>query len=141
MAQAINAWIAKILLYWERERRTATDIKLHKITQLVDAIRHLRYYGWQDVWLARIMESRQHELKLRVITSIWRVMISVINSFASGMFPVVAFWAYTVLAGKSLRVDIAFPALQLFNMLETSLRDLPNLITVRTECSKYLVSK
>lgn len=76
------------------------------------------------------MESRQHELKLRVITSIWRILISFTNTFASGMFPVVAFWAYTVLAGQSLRVDIAFPALQLFSMLETSLRDLPNLITV-----------
>ncbi|KAE8448168.1 hypothetical protein EG329_009772 [Mollisiaceae sp. DMI_Dod_QoI] len=129
-AQAVNALIARTLLYWERERRIATDTKLHKISQLVDAIRHLRYYGWQDVWLTRIMESRQHELKLRVITSIWRILIGFTNTFASGMFPVVAFWAYTVLAGQSLRVDIAFPALQLFSMLETSLRDLPNLITV-----------
>ncbi|KAF8849022.1 ABC transporter-like protein [Acephala macrosclerotiorum] len=129
-AQAVNALITKALLYWERERRVATDTKLHKISQLVDAIRHLRYYGWQDVWLERIMESRQHELKLRIVTSIWRILISFTNTFASGMFPVVAFWAYTVLAGQSLRVDIAFPALQLFSMLETSLRDLPNLITV-----------
>jgi ABC-type bacteriocin/lantibiotic exporter with double-glycine peptidase domain len=131
-AQAVNALLAKALVNWERERRTATDTKLHKISQLVDAIRHLRYYGWQDVWLARILESRQHELKLRVITSIWRILISFTNTFASGMFPVVAFWAYTVLAGQSLRVDIAFPALQLFSMLETSLRELPNLITVGT---------
>ncbi|KUJ20900.1 ABC transporter-like protein [Mollisia scopiformis] len=129
-AQAVNALLARALLYWERERRVATDTKLHKISQLVDAIRHLRYYGWQDVWLTRIMESRQHELKLRIITSIWRILISFTNTFASGMFPVVAFWAYTVLAGQPLRVDIAFPALQLFSMLETSLRDLPNLITV-----------
>jgi hypothetical protein len=50
---------------------------------------------------------------------------------ASGLFPVVAFWAYTVLTDKPLRVDIAFPALQLFGMLENYLRELPNLITVR----------
>lgn len=76
------------------------------------------------------MEARQHELKLRVITALWRVTISFTNEFASGLFPVMAFWAYTVLTGKSLRVDIAFPALQLFSMLESSLRELPNLITV-----------
>jgi ABC-type bacteriocin/lantibiotic exporter with double-glycine peptidase domain len=130
LAQAINVLLARALLYWERERRAATDTKLHKISQLVDAIRHLRYYGWQDVWLSRIMESRQHELHLRVITSLWRTMINFTNTFASGLFPVVAFWAYTILSGRALRVDVAFPALQLFSMLETSLRELPNLITV-----------
>lgn len=42
----------------------------------------------------------------------------------------VAFFAYTKLAGLPLRVDIAFPALSLFNMLQSSLQDVPNLITV-----------
>ena len=130
LAQAVNALIARVLLSWERERRVATDIKLHKISQLVESIRHLRWYGWQDVWLARIMEARQHELTLRIITSVWRVLISFTNTFASGMFPVAAFYAYTALAGLPLRVDVAFPALQLFSMLENSLRELPNLITV-----------
>lgn len=130
LAQAINALIARVLLRWEKDRRAATDTKLHKISQLVESIRHLRWYGWQDVWLARIMEARQHELDLRIITAIWRIMIHFVNVFASGMFPVAAFYAYTVLAGRPLRVDIAFPALQLFSMLENSLRELPNLITV-----------
>jgi len=129
-AQVINALIARVLLRWERERRVATDTKLHKISQLVESIRHLRWYGWQDVWLERIMEARQHELTLRIITALWRVMINFVNVFASGMFPVAAFYAYTVLAGLPLRVDIAFPALQLFSMLESALRELPNLITV-----------
>lgn len=52
------------------------------------------------------------------------------NTFASGMFPVAAFYAFTALAGHPLRIDIAFPALQLFTMLEGSLREVPRLITV-----------
>jgi len=130
IAQGINALIARALLKWERKRREATDTKLHKISQFVETLRHLRLYGWQDVWLSRIMEARQHELNIRIITSIWNVLISFTNTFASGMFPVAAFYAYTALAGLPLRVDIAFPALQLFSMLEVSLRQLPNLVTV-----------
>ena len=76
------------------------------------------------------MEARQHELKLKIITSLWRALISFTNAFATGMFPVAAFYAYTALAGLPLRIDIAFPALQLFTLLETSLRELPNLITM-----------
>jgi len=130
LAQAVNALYARALLHWERQHRVATDTKLHKISQLVEAIRHLRYYGWQDVWLARIMVARQHELNLKIITSIWRMLITCTNMLASGLFPVVAFWAYTVLTNKPLRVDVAFPALQLFSLLENYLRELPNLITV-----------
>lgn len=130
LAQGINVLITKILLQRERIRRTATDSKIQKVTEYVSAIRHLRWYGWQDFWQLQIMQARQHELNLRIITSLWGLLISFMNTLASGMFPVASFYAYTVLAGQPLRVNIAFPALQLFGMLETSLRDIPGLISV-----------
>ena len=130
VAQAVNALITKALIQWERIRRKATDTKLQKISQYVEAIRHLRWYGWQDFWQDKIMESRQSELNLRVITSLWAILISFTTTFASGMFPIAAFYAYTVWAGRPLRIDVAFPALQLFTMLENNLREIPQLITV-----------
>jgi ABC-type bacteriocin/lantibiotic exporter with double-glycine peptidase domain len=129
IAQAINALVVRALLRWERLRRVATDSKLQIISQFVEAVRHLRWYGWQDAWLTQIMEARQHELNLRVVNSIWSILISLTNTFANGMFPVAAFYAYTYLAGQPLRIDIAFPALQLFSMLATNLREIPGLIT------------
>lgn len=129
-AQGINVLITRILLQRERIRRTATDSKLQKVTEYVSAIRHLRWHGWQDFWQEQIMQARQHELNLRIITSLLGILIRFTNNLASGMFPVAAFYAFTVLAGQPLRVDIAFPAIQLFSMLEDSLREIPGLITV-----------
>ena len=129
-AQIINAFIARILLRWEKVRRSASDTRLQKTSQFVEAIRHLRWYGWQAFWLDQILEARQKELKLRVKTRFLYIMINFINTLASNMFPVAAFYAYTALAGLPLRIDIAFTALQLFNMLENALRDIPHLITV-----------
>ena len=129
VAQIINAIVTKVLLRWERKRRAATDKKLNRISAFVGAIRHLRWYGWQEFWLQRIMESRADELHLRIVTSLWRILISFTNQFGSGMFPVAAFFAYTALAGRPLRIDVAFPALQLFSMLESSMRAIPDLIT------------
>ncbi|KAL9010787.1 MAG: hypothetical protein Q9173_004315, partial [Seirophora scorigena] len=130
VAQSINAVVTRILLRFERKRRAATDQKLKKTTQYVGAIRHLRWYGWQDVWRERIMQARQQELRLFIVTGLLRALINFFNFLASDLFPVAAFYAYTILAGKPLRIDIAFPALQLFNMLENSLQAVPNLITV-----------
>ncbi|KAL8700458.1 MAG: hypothetical protein Q9201_005439 [Fulgogasparrea decipioides] len=75
------------------------------------------------------MQARQRELRYMVLTGFWRALISFTNQLATGLFPVAAFYAYTALAGEPLRIDIAFPALQLFAMLESSLREVPNLIT------------
>lgn len=129
LAQAVNAVITRTLLQWERKTRAATDVRLQITSQFVDAIRHLRWYGWQNHWLRQVMEARQYELNLRIVTSLWNILIRFVNAFASGVFPVLALYAYTILAGRELRIDIIFPALQLFTMLETRLRDIPGLIT------------
>lgn len=41
IGQALNVLVLKALLYYERQRRTASDTKLHKITQLVESIRYV----------------------------------------------------------------------------------------------------
>lgn len=130
IGQALNVLFARALLHYERIRRTSTDKKLQLVSQFVEAIRHLRYYGWQDKWCEQIMEARQRELGIRLITGSWMILINFTNSFASGMFPVAAFYAYSYLAGLPLRIDVAFPALQVFTMLEANLRAIPGLITV-----------
>lgn len=128
--QIINAVAIRYLLKLERRRRAITDAKLQRTSSLVEAIRHLRWYGWQNLWLERIMEARQRELNLRVLTGLFRIIIGTIINLSSAMFPVVSFFAYTKLAGLRLTVDIAFPAIHLFGMLEDNLREIPELITV-----------
>ena len=128
VAQLINLYLSRVSIRWSKLRRAATDSKIHKVSQVVESIRHLRWYGWQGVWLDRIMEARTKELHLRIIVYIWTSLINLTNTFASGMFPVVAFYAYTTLAGKPLLVEIAFPALMLFGMLEQALNDIPYFI-------------
>ncbi|KAF2236282.1 P-loop containing nucleoside triphosphate hydrolase protein [Viridothelium virens] len=129
VAQSANALITRLLISYERFRRSTTDDRLQVTTQLVEAIRHLRWYGWQNEWLEQIISARQRELKWRVITALWTALIHFFNYFSSGMFPVAALYAYTVLAGRPLSIDLIFPALQLFGLLEGSLRVIPGLIT------------
>ncbi|KAF9876377.1 ABC bile acid [Colletotrichum karsti] len=130
VAQVLNTLFIAQLLKKERMRRAATDARLQSTSQFVEGIRHLRWYDWQSKWLDNIMVTRQHELNTRIVTGLWRIAIATINIASGTLFPVATFFAYTFLAGKTLTVDVAFPALQLFAMLETSFKELPNLITV-----------
>lgn len=129
-AQVTNAILVKFLVAFETHRRKATDGKLHIVSQFVEAIRHLRWYGWQDAWLDQIMSARQKELNWRIVTGLWGLLIGFVNSLALDVSPSVGFFAYTVIGKKPLTVDVAFPALTLFNLLSMNLQDLPNLITV-----------
>ena len=135
VAQLVNVFILRELIRLGKKRRKVTDGKLQVVSQFVSAIRHLRWYNWQSAWLDKIMDKRQQELKLRVITSLLVTLIGTLNNLGSGLFPVAAFYAYTVWAGQELRVDVAFPALQLFVMLEVSIREIPSLIVVLINAS------
>lgn len=128
-SQLINIVIARFQVYFEKKRRVATDEKLQRTTQFIESIRHLRWYGWQDSWMKGILESRQLELHYRIIQIVFTTSLAFILRFGSGLFPAVAFYAFTALAGKPLRVDLIFPAIDLFNMLEGYLRNLPRLVT------------
>ncbi|KAF2650383.1 ABC bile acid transporter-like protein [Lophiostoma macrostomum CBS 122681] len=129
VSQLLNIIIARYQIYFEKKRRVVTDEKLQRVTQFIESIRHLRWYGWQDSWLAGIMESRQKELHLRVLQIFFNTTLALVLRLGGGLFPTVAFWAFTVLAGQELRVDLIFPAIDLFNMLESYLRAIPQLVT------------
>lgn len=129
VSQLFNIVIARLQVHFEKKRRSATDEKIQRVNQFIESIRHLRWYGWQDAWLEGILESRQKELHLRIANIIFVTSLAFILRFGSGLFPAVAFYAFTKLVGQDLRIDLIFPAIDLFNQLESYLRALPQLIT------------
>lgn len=135
LAQVINAFVIRSLVSWERARRAVTDVKLQVTSQFVEAIRHLRWYDWQDKWLGQILASREKELRYRVIVNLISKAIAATNKISAYFFPVAAFYAYTIIGKQPLRVDIAFPSLTLFTQLNQSLNELPGLITVLLNAS------
>lgn len=138
LAQVMNYFLARIMRSWETVRRAATDVRLQQTSQYIEAIRHLRWYAWERIWLSYVMDARQKELQLKVYIFLLNSAIVFINQFSSGFFPVAAFWAYTMLAGRQLRIEIAFPALELFTLVQTNLKDIPQLITLLLNASVAL---
>jgi len=130
LVQVLNAGFIKRLYVNEKLRRVASDVRINATSQFIEAIRPLRWYDWQSKWLDTIMGARKSELRLRIITGLWNIAISAANLSGSTLFPVFTFFAYTYIAGQPLTIDVAFPALQLFTVLETSLKEIPNLVTV-----------
>jgi len=130
LGQASNVFILRAFVKVERIRRGITDGKLQLISQFVEAIRHLRWYAWQNAWLVRIFDSRQAELSKIVLGMVLTRIYGFVNNLTGYLFPFLGFMAYTLISRKPLTVDIAFPALTLFTTLQNNLRELPNLVAV-----------
>ena len=52
-----------------------------------------------------------------------------VTTCGGAIFPAAAFIAYTAVGKQQLRIDLIFPALQLFASLQSRLRELPGLVT------------
>ncbi|KAF2430517.1 ABC transporter [Tothia fuscella] len=130
IAQILNALVTRIQVRWRRNfSKKSTDARVQINSQYIDVIRHLRWYAWQETWLAKVMAARRHELNIRIVSMCLNLTSYFINVLAGGLFPVAAFWAFTVLGGHQLRIDLIFPALQLFGNLQSRLREIPSLLT------------
>jgi ABC-type multidrug transport system fused ATPase/permease subunit len=129
IAQILNGLVARLQVRWRRNTKKANDARVQISSQYIGVIRHLRWYAWEETWLGKVMEARQHELNIRIVTMILSLTSYFIFMFSGAIFPVVAFFAYTAFAGHQLRIDLIFPALQLFGNLQGSLREMPTLIT------------
>jgi ABC-type multidrug transport system fused ATPase/permease subunit len=128
VAQLINSGIARLQIRWRRVSKATVDARIQMNSQYIDVIRHLRWYGWHETWLAKVMDARQHELNARVVSLVLNVLSYFITVCANAIFPATVFFAYTALSGHQLRIDLIFPALELFWNLTGRMRRLPRLV-------------
>jgi ABC-type multidrug transport system fused ATPase/permease subunit len=129
VSQGLNMYFTKILLRWKRNQKTTADARTQATVQFIEVIRHLRWYGWQNHWLEQVLKARMHELKAKAKAMALSVGITNTDALGRNLFPVVALYSYTYLAGNSLSINTIFPALQCFQKLDETLNSMPRLIT------------
>jgi ABC-type multidrug transport system fused ATPase/permease subunit len=127
--QGVNIYLTKIFLRWKRHQKTGADDRIQATVQFIEVIRHLRWYGWQNHWLDQVLKARVHELRTKAKAMALSVGITNTNFLGRSLFPVVALYSYTYLAGNPLSIDVIFPALECFKKLDESLNSTPRLMT------------
>jgi ABC-type multidrug transport system fused ATPase/permease subunit len=123
IAQSCNLLITRLQIRWQRYRKKATDERVEMNSQFIQVIRHLRWYGWEKQWLAKVMASRRHELNIRIVSIALQILSYNITVTAGMFLPAVTFLVFTTFSGQQLRIDLIFPALQLLTNLRIWLRD------------------
>ncbi|KAJ7597443.1 pleiotropic drug resistance ABC transporter [Mycena floridula] len=128
LAYVLNYPLAKYNVSLTRSGWKARDARMDIVTELLQNIRFLKFYGWEYKWAQKSSEARETELKWRVKQNVVNALISFIWTWIPSATALSAFLCYTLIAKERLTVSKAFTALALFSQLQGPMTELPGQI-------------
>jgi len=67
----IPGMLAKLLAKVERRTRLASDARIEMMTETLNSVRIIKFFGMEKVFLSRIREKRENELWLAFLSMIY----------------------------------------------------------------------
>ncbi|KAJ3833131.1 P-loop containing nucleoside triphosphate hydrolase protein [Lentinula raphanica] len=125
LAYVLNYPLAKYNIYITRQSWKAKDSRMTIVNELLQNIRFLKFYGWENHWGSKTAHRRESELSWRVKENIVDTAISFIWTWMPSATALVSFLSYTLIAGERLTVSTAFTAIALFTQLQEPMTALP----------------
>ena len=128
LALPANMYIAKQFTVTQRKVMAATDVRIHTTNEILQNIRIIKYFAWEERFGQIVGENRQTELSaLRNKYILWTAAagvwfgVPVLITFFS-------FLLYTLVEKKPLIPSVAFTALSLFGLLRFPLDQLADMV-------------
>ncbi|KAJ3416925.1 hypothetical protein HDV05_007983 [Chytridiales sp. JEL 0842] len=112
----------------------ATDKRTNTVNEVLQGIRIIKFFAWENQFLTKIQNARRQELRAiiqyylqgAVGTFIWLMSPLLVSLFT--------FIALTQFAGRELNAQLAFTCISLFNTLRIPLLALPEVIIDLFQC-------
>ncbi|WPG97462.1 Hypothetical protein R9X50_00023800 [Acrodontium crateriforme] len=124
----VNMVIAKRFATVQKQILAATDARIHTTNEVLTNIRIIKYFAWEQRFLASVEEKRVVELKyLRNRYIVWAIAATVWSG-APIIITFLTFLVYTLVENKPLVPSIAFTALSLFSLLRIPLDQLADMV-------------
>ncbi|KXJ93430.1 ABC transporter type 1, transmembrane domain-containing protein [Microdochium bolleyi] len=124
----INIILAKGFNYAQKKIMAATDKRIQTTNEVMQNIRIIKYFAWEQRFSSIVDEKRDTELKaLRLRYMIWAVAVASWNTVPV-LITFFSFLVYTKIEGKALYPSVAFTAISLFLLLRVPLDQLGDMI-------------
>ncbi|PYH49471.1 putative ABC multidrug transporter [Aspergillus saccharolyticus JOP 1030-1] len=101
----------------QRSVMRATDARLSKISEYLNSIRTLKYFGWEHAAINSINEVRRVEQRRLWRRSVYAALISMAGELLPLLSLLVMFSTYILFTGQPLRAPIAFTSLSIMETL------------------------
>ncbi|KAI0397302.1 P-loop containing nucleoside triphosphate hydrolase protein [Xylariaceae sp. FL0594] len=124
----VNIFLAKGFSYTQKKIMAATDKRIHTTNEILQNIRIIKYFAWEERFGAIVNEKRKAELKaLRNRYIVWALAVAIWNTVPI-LITFFSFLMYTKFEGKPLYPSVAFTAISLFLLLRVPLDQLGDML-------------
>ncbi|KAJ5653274.1 hypothetical protein N7490_000277 [Penicillium lividum] len=124
----VNLFIARQFSKVQNQILKGTDARIHATNEVLQNIRIIKYFAWEQRFQDIVNEKRQAELKsLRRRYILWSCAATVWYGTPI-LITFLSFFLYTVVEKKQLTPSIAFPALSMFSLLRVPLDQLADMV-------------
>ena len=123
----INMKVGKKLFATRRALIAKTDKRVKMTTEVLQGIKAIKLYAWEEPYLKRVGDLRDEELR-QIIKTGFLGLINIVLFLASPVLVAITAFATFVAMGNELTASKAFPALALFNLIRFPIMMLPMII-------------
>ena len=128
LVMPLNLFLAKQFSAVQKKVMAATDVRIHTTNEILQNIRIIKYFAWEQRFSELVSEKRKVELKaLRNKYILWTLAASVWFGVPI-LITFFSFMLYTVVEKRPLIPSVAFTALSLFSILRYPLDQLADMI-------------
>ncbi|KAH9854525.1 multidrug resistance-associated ABC transporter [Lenzites betulinus] len=120
----LNNFVARRSVRIQKGVSTARDKRMGVLSELIGAVKFIKFFAWEDRWIQRALDAREVEMKWMIKARINSICFSLIWTCAPILVSVSAFFVY-VAQGNELSVGTAFTAIALFQMIRLPLNVIP----------------
>ncbi|RWA04053.1 hypothetical protein EKO27_g11053 [Xylaria grammica] len=124
----VNIFLAKGFNYTQKKIMAATDKRIHTTNEILQNIRIIKYFAWEERFGAIVDDKRRAELRaLRNRYIVWALAVAIWNTVPI-LITFFSFLMYTKIERKPLYPSIAFTAISLFLLLRIPLDQLGDML-------------
>lgn len=120
--------VSRVFVRIQRAMLEATDRRLNLTTEVLNCIKTVKFFAWEEAFAARLGEIRAAELAIIRRRCFAWLFGAFFYIGAPVLVTVVTFAAHTRLFHQPLTAETAFTALAIFNLLRNPLEALPDMI-------------
>ncbi|KAJ8487830.1 hypothetical protein ONZ51_g3940 [Trametes cubensis] len=103
------------------------DKRMGVLNELINAIKFVKFFAWEERWIQRVMEARKLEMQWMVKAWVNSICLSLIWTCAPILVSVTAFFTY-IAQGNELTIGTAFTSIALFQMIRLPLNVIPSFL-------------
>lgn len=132
----INAFLSRKVKKLSKTQMKYKDMRIKTITELLNAIKSIKLYAWEEPMMARLNHVR-NDMELKNFRKIG--IVSNLIYFAWNCVPLMVtcstFGLFSLFSDSPLSPAIVFPSLSLFNILNSAIYSVPSMINTIIETS------